>query len=100
MIMTACSGELEKEAAIQITLTRESVMSVRIKIVDLLDTCPRVFSSVLRCGFQWGTMSRIKWLANAKGKEITGLGILVTIAAPTKACGVSSIVKAMIYYLS
>lgn len=39
--------------------------------------------SVLRCGFQCGILSSKKWLAKAKGNAITGLGILVAIAAPT-----------------
>jgi hypothetical protein len=52
---------------------------------------------VFKCGFQWGTVSKIKWLANASGIAIKGLGIWVAIAAPTRTCGVSNIVKVMLY---
>jgi len=46
--------------------------------------------SVFRWGFQWGTLSKTKWLANARGMEIRGFGILVAMATPTTTWGVSS----------
>lgn len=71
-------------------IIREKQTSVTtIKVVCLL-TLPNFLSSVFRWGFQWGILSRRKWLVNAKGIEISGFGIFVAIAAPTATWGVSS----------
>jgi len=65
--------------------------------VLLLVGCPNFSVSEFKCGFQWGIISIIKWLAKAKGIAIRGLGILDAMAAPIKTWGVSSIVRVMLY---
>lgn len=57
---------------------------------------PEFLSSVFKCGFQWGTSSRTKWLPKASGIAIKGFGTALAIAAATIVCGVSSTVKIII----
>lgn len=58
---------------------------------------PNFLISRFMCGFQWGTISKIKWLARAKGIDINGFGILLAMATATATCGVSSTVATMLY---
>ncbi len=65
--------------------------SIAVMTVLFLVGWPYFTVSEFRCGFQWGTISRTKWLANARGMATKGFGIWVAMAAPIKTCGVSSI---------
>lgn len=66
------------------------MMSRQMKKIVLLVNFPWRLSSVLRCGFQWGTRSKAKWEATAKGRARAGLPTLAAITDPTTACGNSS----------
>lgn len=83
---SACQAINDPEA-------RARVESMAVIAVLLFVGAPNFSVSVLRCGFQWGMVSRTKWLANARGIAINGLGIAAAMAAPTKTWGVSSIRK-------
>ncbi len=69
----------------------EKIISIIIILSVLSLNLPDFLISVLRWGFQWGTISRMKWLQKARGIAIRGFGILVAIAAPTAICGDSNI---------
>ena len=71
--------------------------SMAVITVLLLVGAPNFWVSVFRCGFQCGTISKMKWLVKASGIAIKGFGIFVAMRAPTKTCGVSSIVNTMLY---
>lgn len=70
--------------------TNAKLISKATIAVVFLVTFPYLFVSVFRCGFQWGILSRTKWLPSARGKDISGFGIFVAREAPIIACGVSS----------
>lgn len=69
--------------AIKDPIRRATEESIAVTIVLFLVGAPNFLVSVLRWGFQWGTISKIKWLANTRGIAMKGFGIWVAIAAPT-----------------
>ena len=70
---------------------RAIVASIAVITVLFLVGEPNLSVSVFRCGFQWGTISKTKWLVKASGIAISGFGIATAIAAPINTCGVSNI---------
>ena len=63
------------------------------KIKFFFETWPLLSMSFFRFGFQWGVMSRTKWLPRAKGIASIGFPTPTAIAAPAATCGVSSIIN-------
>ena len=88
----------ENFAATERPIMRASPTSAKATIVLFLAGCPNFWVSVNKWGFQWGILSKTKWLAKARGIAKAGLPTFTAIAAPTTTCGVSNTVRLILTF--